>query len=124
MFPGSELQQIKDINSKIERAVQLVNLTITTHSMKKRTYKQLLEDDSDCCSEQSYVPKKPRNKKLKVNAQEGLIMETLAIDMIQPTMQIAQPQTSEGEAFSIKVVCDQKAVKQLAKTLKLDKIFA
>lgn len=39
MFPGSELSQIKDVNLKIERAIQLINLTITAHGMKKRTYK-------------------------------------------------------------------------------------
>jgi hypothetical protein len=36
MLPGSELSQIKDINTKIERSIQLINLTVTTHGMKKR----------------------------------------------------------------------------------------
>jgi len=73
MFPGSELKQIKDINSKIERAVQLVNLTVTAHSMKKRTYKQLVEEDSDSCSERSYVPqRKPVHKKIKVREEDGI----------------------------------------------------
>lgn len=73
MFPGSELKQIKDINSKIERAVQLVNLTVTAHSMKKRTYKQVIEDESDSCSERSYVPqRKPLKKKIKVHDDDGI----------------------------------------------------
>ena len=38
MFPGSELSQIKDINTKIERSIQLINLTVTTHGMKKRRH--------------------------------------------------------------------------------------
>ena len=41
MFPGSELSQIKDINQKIERSIQLINLTVSAHGMKKRKYNEL-----------------------------------------------------------------------------------
>ena len=34
MFPGSELSQIKEINTKIEKAIQLVNLSINTHACR------------------------------------------------------------------------------------------
>jgi predicted nucleic acid-binding Zn-ribbon protein len=52
MFPGSELSQIKEINTKIEKAIQLVNLSINTHAAyKKRNYREIESDsDSNCSS--------------------------------------------------------------------------
>ena len=45
--------------------------------------------------------------------------------MIKPTLQQGSTDCSSGgEAFSLKVVCGQKAIKKQAKQLKLDKIFA
>lgn len=47
------------------------------------------------------------------------------MDMIKPTLQQGSTDCSSGgEAFSLKVVCEQKAIKKQAKQLKLDKIFA
>lgn len=48
MLPGSELQQIKDINGKIERCIQLISLSVAAQQMNKRTYKQINEEFSDC----------------------------------------------------------------------------
>jgi hypothetical protein len=55
MLPGSELQQIKDINQKIERSIQLINLSLTAQQMKKRTYKQLIEEEDEEDSQASSV---------------------------------------------------------------------
>jgi hypothetical protein len=80
MFPGSELSQIKDINTKIERSIQLINLTVTTHGMKKRRHNQ----DSDSDSQQSSF-KRPAFNKKKIKPNDNDIMDTVPLDMFKPT---------------------------------------
>lgn len=75
--------------------------------------------------------KKGHHKKRKVvddqSAKEALVVETLPLDMIKATVQMGPPSgeatLDEKEAFSLKIVTDEKPVKATAKVHKLDKIF-
>ena len=67
------------------------------------------------------MPKKKLKVKEDGGVREALIVETVAMDMIKATMQMStanessQDGFSAGEAFSVKIVCDDKAIKRLAK---------
>ncbi|TNV78128.1 hypothetical protein FGO68_gene3462 [Halteria grandinella] len=79
------------------------------------------EENSDNIAQQQQLA--VRSKKVK---HEEIIGETLAIDMIKPTYDLQLHQTCtavEKEAFSLKIVSDDKEIKTLAKRKKLDKIF-
>jgi hypothetical protein len=57
-----------------------------------------------------------------------LIADTLAMDMIKPTYQLdgiesKELKALEKEAFSLKVVSEERELKNLAKRKKIDKIF-
>jgi hypothetical protein len=128
MFPGSELSQIKEINNKIEKAIQLVNLSINTHAAyKKRNYREIESDSDSNCSSQNNKQsnkRKPRNllkvsEKVSDATQAALIAETLNFDMIKPTVAMEDMKQDEqflmGEAFSVKINVDDKDLKKLAR---------
>lgn len=109
MFPGSELSQIKEINAKIEKAIQLVNLSINTHAAyKKRNYREIDSDsDSNCSSQNNQKQNKRKPKQHEGAMQAALIAETLNFDMIKPTIAMEdskhEDQFPTGEAFSVKI---------------------
>ncbi len=77
MFPGSELSQIKDVNEKIEKFIQVINIAISANyggAMQKRRHREIESE-----SEEGSVGEEKKKKKIKV-------METLPMDMIKPTI--------------------------------------
>jgi hypothetical protein len=103
MFPGSELSQIKDVNEKIEKFIQVINIAISANGMQKRKHREI-ESDSESGRSSHLESKKKKMLKLReLPPGKCFIAETLPLDMIKPTMPMEEAPKPHGDAFYLAV---------------------
>eukprot|EP00347_Sterkiella_histriomuscorum_P011426 403372500 len=98
LWPGNELEQIKDIDNKIQRTVQMMQFSMSAKKCPKKRTMRDREADNNAAG------------------------PTLDMQMIAPTA-LLNP-SPQDEAFYVEMLCQDKATRLLGKKKNLDKIFA